>query len=155
MVLKYLEKLGEITSIGVAKQHIELLAAQLDAKEKECERLEQDVVRLQSGNDRLTGENSRLKKAAEEAKPKQVTGPELGDDQVGFLQYLFDSGPDGLLLEEMASLMGIKPSMVEYHKDVLEGKGLVEQTRIVMDEGIYYGLSARGRAYVVENKSAS
>ena len=93
MVLKYLDKIGEITSIGVAKERIELLAAQLEAKEKECERLGQEIERVQLENDRLTGENNRLKDAADNTGQEPAGTTRLTDKQVEILRPDAESGP--------------------------------------------------------------
>lgn len=96
-----------------------------------------------------------MKRAVEDAKPEPVTVPELSDEQVQILRHLFNSGRDGLLLEQMASLLKIKESMAQYHIEALEKTGLIETTRLIMGEGSYYGLSESGRAYMVKHKLCS
>jgi hypothetical protein len=83
MVLQYLDKIGEITSVKVAREHIDFLAAQLEAKNTEIDALREEknaeidalgieVERLKSENDRIMVENSTLKAALEEATKEGV-----------------------------------------------------------------------------------
>lgn len=55
-------------------------------------------------------------------------------------------------LEQAAHRLGIKQVIAEHHTDILIGKGMIELVSYVPHKGTMYGLTPKGRAYLVKNK---
>ena len=133
-------------SAGLAKDAIILL-------EKKAALLAEQVAALESEQARLRVENANLK-AQLRLLPEE--GEELSGDTKKILKLFFDRACD-ISTEEISKSFNLKPSVADYHMDVLLKKKFIRETTVEMLEpsgsGVSkFGLTTLGRRYVLEHK---
>ncbi|MGH7827302.1 MAG: hypothetical protein ACREQ7_19255 [Candidatus Binatia bacterium] len=133
---------------GLSKEIIELL-------EKKISLLTEQVTTLESENTNLKKKVDTLEKqlAGLKSQPEQ-----LDETSFKFLKLLFEH--DELSTEDIAAFLGISKGMAEYHRDLLDKVGMIQQTRIGVETSFgstpaAYGILPKGREYVVKNSSPS
>jgi hypothetical protein len=132
-------------SAGLAKDAIILL-------EKKAALLAEQVAALESEQARLRVENANLK-AQLRLLPEE--GEELSGDTVKILRLFFDRACD-ISTEEIVKSFGFKPSVADYHIDVLLKKKFIRETtagiQTLFGSNVSkFGLTSLGRRYVLEN----
>jgi hypothetical protein len=133
-------------SAGLAKDVITLL-------EKKAALLTEQVAALEREQASLRAENANLK-AQLRLLPED--GEELSGDTKKILKLFFDHACD-ISTEEILEAFNLKPSVGDYHIDVLIKKKFIRETTVEMLEpsgsGVSkFGLTTLGRRYVLEHK---
>jgi hypothetical protein len=133
-------------SPGLAKDAITLL-------EKKAVLLAEQVAALESEQAGLRAENANLK-AQLRLLPEE--GEELSGDTKKILKLFCDRACD-ISTEEILKSFNLKPSVGDYHIDVLLKKKFIRETTSEMLEpsgfGVSkFGLTTLGRRYVLEHK---
>jgi predicted phage gp36 major capsid-like protein len=131
---------------GMAKEVIGIL-------EKKAALLAEQVAALESERASLRAENADLK-AQLRLLPEE--GEELSRDTKKILKLFFDRACD-ISTEEILKSFNLKPSVGDYHIDVLLKKKFIRETTAGMLEpsgsGVSkFGLTTLGRRYVLEHK---
>jgi hypothetical protein len=130
---------------GLAKDAITLL-------EKKMGLLVEQVAALENEQASLRAETANLK-AQLRLLPE---GEELSGDTKKILKLFFDRACD-ISTEEISKSFNLKPSVADYHMDVLLKKKFIRETTVEMLEpsgsGVSkFGLTTLGRRYVLEHK---
>jgi len=130
---------------GLAKEVIALL-------EKKAALLTEQVAALESEYANLKAENANLK-AQLKLLPRE--GEELSRDTIKILKLFFDRASD-ISTEEILKSFNLKPSVADYHIDVLLKKKFIRETFVGMQppfgSGVSkFGLTSLGRRYVLGN----
>ena len=130
---------------GLAKEAITLL-------ETKAALLTEQIAALESEYAHLKAENAHLKM---QLKLSSREGDELSRDTIKILKLFFDRASD-ISTEEIAKSFNLKPSVADYHIDVLLKKKLIRETNAGMQTvfglGVSkFGLTSLGRRYVLEN----
>ena len=130
---------------GLAKEAITLL-------ETKAALLTEQVAALESEYDHLKAENASLKMQLQLSSRE---GDELSRDSIKILKLFFDRASD-VSLEEIVKSFNLKPSVADYHIDVLLKKKLIRENtsgmQTVFGSGVpKFGLTTLGRRYVLEN----
>jgi len=143
------ETVNEIVRIaanaGLAKDAIILL-------EQKAALLAEQVAALEDEYASLRTENANLK-AQLRLLPEE--GEELSGDTKKILKLFFDRGSD-ISMEEILKSFNLKPSVGDYHIDVLLKKKFIRETTVGM-QSIFgssvskFGLTTLGRRYVLEH----
>jgi hypothetical protein len=130
---------------GLAKDLIAIM-------EKKAAVLTEQITTLEDEYGSLRTENANLK-AQLRLLPEE--GEELSQDTIKILRLFFDHACD-ISTEEIIKSFGLKPSVADYHIDVLLKKKFVRETTVGM-QSIFgssaskFGLTSMGRRYVLEN----
>jgi Fic family protein len=130
---------------GLAKDAIALM-------EKKAAALTEQIKTLDDEYASLRAENANLK-AQLRLLPEE--GEELSRDTIKILRLFFDHAGD-ISAEEIIKSFGFKPSVADYHIDVLLKKKFIRETAVGM-QSIFgssvskFGLTSMGRRYVLEN----
>jgi len=109
------------------------------------EQAEAIEAQLQSALIRIEELESQVQNPERDGQPER-----LEEGATKILQLLFNSEGSGFL-EEIATTLGLTGSMAQYHMDALTEMGLAEISGITPG-GARFGLTAKGRSYVVKNK---
>jgi len=130
---------------GLAKEVITLLG-------RKAALLTEQVAALESESAHLKVENANLKT---QLKLLSREGEELSRDTIKILKLFFDRASD-LSTEEILKSSNLKPSVADYHIDVLLKKKLLRETTVGMQTLFgssvpKFGLTSLGRRYVLEN----
>ena len=143
------ESVKEIVRIaanaGLAKDAVTLM-------EKKAALLEEQIATLEFEYASLRAENANLK-AQLNLAPEE--GEELSRDTKKILKLFFDRASD-ISTEEILKSFNLKPSVGDYHIDVLLKKKFIRETTVGM-QSIFgssaskFGLTSMGRRYVLEN----
>jgi hypothetical protein len=138
-----------VTTAGLGKDVIDLL-------ETKVALLTEKITTLEQENTNLTTKVRELEQELANAPPKQGA---LDETSVKFLQLLFTH--EELTIRRIANTLGIAKGVAEYHKDLLWNAEMIHPfgNEIVGDFGdpgeVEWGLIAKGRAYLVENRLIS
>ena len=130
---------------GLAKDAVTLL-------EKKAAWLTEQVATLEFEYASLRAENANLK-AQLRLLPEE--GEELSRDTIKILRLFFDHAGD-VSTEDILKSFHFKPSVADYHIDVLLKKKFIRETTVGM-QSIFgssaskFGLTSLGRRYVLEN----
>jgi Fic family protein len=130
---------------GLAKDAITLM-------EKKAALLTEQVATLEYEYVSLRAENANLK-AQLRLLPEE--GEALSGDTIKILRLFFDRAGD-VSTEEIIKSFGLKPSVADYHIDVLVKKKFIRETTVGM-QSLFgssvskFGLTSLGRRYVLEN----
>jgi len=130
---------------GLAKDAVTLM-------EKKAALLEEQIATLEYEYASLRAENANLK-AQLNLAPEE--GEELSRDTKKILKLFFDRASD-ISMEEILKSFNLKPSVGDYHIDVLLKKKFIRETTvgIQMQFGSSvskFGLTSMGRRYVLEH----
>jgi len=130
---------------GLAKEVITLLG-------KKAALLTEQVAALESEYGHLKAENANLKT---QLKFLSREGEELSRDTIKILKLFFDRASDISTVEILKSF-NLKPSVADYHIDVLLKKKLIRETTAGMQTLFgssvsKFSLTSLGRRYVLEN----
>jgi Zn-finger domain-containing protein len=114
--------------------------------------LTEQVAALESEYAHLKAENANLKM---QLKLSSREGDELSRDTIKILKLFFDRAGD-ISTEEIVKSFNLKPSVADYHVDVLLKKKLIRETTAGMQTifglgASKFGLTSLGRRYVLEN----
>ena len=132
-------------SAGLAKDTITLM-------EKKAASLTEQIATLESEYANLRSENANLR-AQLRLLPEE--GEELSRDTIKILKLFFDRACD-ISTEEILKSFNLKPSVGDYHIDVLLKKKFIRETTVGM-QSIFgssvskFGLTTLGRRYILEN----
>jgi regulator of replication initiation timing len=143
------------STAGLAKDVIDLLQAKTTLIAEQVTALEKDNAALAQENTTLLRENRNLKLENENLQ-KQLQNSRPKDDEVSqktkdILIYFFKRAKD-VSDGEIANRFQMELSMASYHTDILLKKRFIEQFTIGYEAGgATYGLTDKGRKYVVEN----
>ena len=130
---------------GLAKDAVTLM-------EKKAALLEEQIATLEYEYASLRAENANLK-AQLNLAPEE--GEELSRDTKKILKLFFDRASD-ISMEEILKSFNLKPSVGDYHIDVLLKKKFIRETTAGM-QSIFgstaskFGLTTLGRRYALEN----
>ena len=130
---------------GLAKEAIPLL-------DEKAALLTEQIAALESEYAHLKAENENLKM---QLKLSSREDEELSRDTIKILKLFFDRASD-ISTEEIVKSFNLKPSVADYHIDVLLKKKLIRETTTGMQAlfgfGVSkFGLTSLGRRYVLEN----
>lgn len=139
-------RLASTATLG--KDVIDLLNAKLAL-------LAEQAKTLEAENGTLKAENANLKAQLQHLQPKPSG---LEDDTVKILKLFFDRAED-LNAPFIAQQFQMKPSVVDYHIDLLLQKRFIRQSRVGFDtyEGSspsWFEIGSDGRAFIVKNGMA-
>jgi len=112
------------------------------------EQAEAVEAQLQSAQTRIEDLESQVQNQEHYGQPER-----LEDGATKILQILFNSGGSAFL-ENISRTLGLSESMAQYHMDKLYEIGLAEIFAITPG-GTKFGLTTKGRSYVVKNKLAN
>lgn len=140
-------------SAGILRERLEL------AKE-EYSALEKKVTQLQSDNDSLRVQLQQSQQQIEELKkslPSASDKPSDFDDTTHKILKTFFNRSDNISVDEAAGYVGIDRAIAKYHFDLLMEADFIMQTRMACEGWAassppMYGITAKGRKYVVKNK---
>ena len=130
---------------GLAKEVITHL-------EKKAALLTEQVATLEDEYASLKAENANLKA---HLKLLPLEGEVLSRDTIKILKLFFDRGSD-ISTEEILKSFHLKPSVADYHVDVLLKTKFIRETTVGMQSFFgssvsKFGLTSLGRRYVLEN----
>lgn len=114
--------------------------------------LTEQVAVLEDECTGLKSENAHLK---EQLKHFPQEGDALSQDTIKILKLLFDRAND-VSMEEIIKLFHLKPSVADYHIDVLLKRKFIREASIGMrsvfgNSGVKFGLTLLGRRFVLEH----
>ena len=123
-------------------------------------RLQSEQAALHEQNMALRTENAELKQqitALKQAKPQdEPKQDDLGPETVKILKRVFDQSRE-FSSRQIASIFNMKPSVADFHVDVLAKRGFVEWNSVGFSGGFgedtppTFGITAEGREYIVKN----
>jgi Fic family protein len=130
---------------GLAKDAIALMEQKAAALTEQVAALEDEYASLRAENANL---RAQLRLLPEE-------GEELSRDTIKILRLFFDRAGD-VSVEEILKSFGFKPSVADYHIDVLLKKKFIRETtagiQTLFGSNVSkFGLTSMGRRYVLEN----
>jgi hypothetical protein len=141
-----LDLLKEVPLSAVLQERIRSAEDRFSSVIKENERLKLQITALEA-------ENSELQKtsAGSGTKTPQRVGDPLTNDAKKALVHLFRAnGVDDRGDRTMARALGVEIGVMKYYLDLLDDAGLAVLGSHYEGEN-YWGLTAAGRKYVVEN----
>jgi hypothetical protein len=122
--------------------------------EKKAALLTEQVVTLEREHASLKAENASLKAQLKHLHQPQE-GEALSQDTIKILKLFFDRASD-VLMEDIIKSFYLKPSVADYHIDVLLRKKSIRENSVGMlaifgSSGSKFGLTSLGRRYVLEH----
>lgn len=132
--------LKEFPAVSVAKERLALVEQKYSDLEKKYDDMCKEIEKLKD-------ENSELKAKLQELEAPEEVTPELKK----LLVYLFNcTNQSQTCLNIIAQGLGVNSQMAQYYMDKLSEQGLARITGGDLGYGASYGLTNKGRAYVVE-----
>jgi Fic family protein len=133
-----------VNTAGLAKEVVHLVETKLSS-------LTEQIMAMESEYAQLKAENEKLKV---QIKCLQPQSEEVSQDTVGILKLFFERAQD-ISADEISAVFKWKPSVVEYHIDVLLKKRFIRESTIGMQTPFgssvsKFGLTTLGRRYVIQ-----
>jgi hypothetical protein len=144
--LDTVKKVGHlVNTAGLAKEVVHLVETKLSLL------LTEQIMAMESEYAHLEAENEKLKI---QVKCLQPQSEEVSQDTVEILKLFLERGQD-ISADEISAVFKWKPSVVEYHIDVLLKKRFIRESTIGMQTPFgssvsKFGLTTLGRRYVIQ-----
>jgi len=151
---------GEIERLITEHGSASILRERLELAKEQYSALEKKVTKLRSENDNLRLKLKQSQQQIEELNKSLSSASEKSsdfDDTTHKILKTFFNHTDDISVDEAAGYVGIEGAIAQYHFDLLIEADFVIPTKMGFNgwagsSPTMYGITAKGRKYVVKNK---